>query len=218
MGEFLVDSIHLKDSLDLALSREMNDVITQQYNEDVLQSGIYYFLIWILGFLVLFLASAFIYRELTKKYSIQLDECEKAMVKAQNRIDNLRNSEKEHGEEKDVLQKQIRNMQQQTYNELGRGKEMYEVIKSGGKLKVTDREHWLIEYYSILHYKTYNEWMCEYEHLSDRLITILILKDMGKSDADIMWILGISNVAFRAAKSRLNRKKREKIVTIPSLE
>lgn len=205
----VIDSVHLRDSLNLALEKERNDVLTQQYNEDVLQSNIYYLLIWILGFLVLFLVSVYIYKDIVKKYSNRLDESEKALAKAQMQIGSFQNSEGEYSEEIDALQRQIKNIQRQTNEDLGCGKEIYEAIKSGKKLKMTDNEHLFIKYYSVLHYETYNQWMHEYKHLSDRLITFLILKDMGKTDAEMKWILGISDVAFRATKSRLNRKKRD---------
>ena len=51
--------------------------------------------------------------------------------------------------------------------------------------------------------------MSDYEHLTDRLVTFLILRDMGKTDDEIKQTLRISDVAFRATKSRINRKKRK---------
>lgn len=182
-------------------------VLNQQYDQDIVESRIYNVIVWILGFIVLLLIVALVYQQSFKEYENQIDESERKLLAAKMRIFMLENSEGEHDEEIASLRKKMVSLQQLSNEQLGKGKEMYETINSGGVLKITDDERWLIKYYSVLRYETFNHWEQEYKHLSNRLITFLILKDMGKSEAEIKHILGISDMAFRATKSRLNRSR-----------
>ena len=182
-------------------------VLNQQYDQDIVESRIYNVMVWILGFIVLLLIVALVYQQSFKEYENQVDESERKLLAAKMRISMLENSEGEHDEEIASLRKKMVSLQQLSNEQLGKGKEMYETINSGGVLRITDDERWLIKYYSVLHYETFNLWEQEYKHLSNRLITFLILKDMGKSEAEMKHILGISDMAFRATKSRLNRNR-----------
>ena len=182
--------------------------LQRQYDEDVMANSIYNIFVWIIGFFVVLLIGALIYQYMTQTYAVKIDETEKSLIQAQQRIAFLEGAEGEHSEEINSLRKRMVILQQQSNEQLGLGKKMYDVVRNGEKLSVTDNERWLIKYFSVLHYEKYNQWQQEYKHLSDRLLTFLILKEMGKTDSDIKRILSISDVAFRATKSRLNRNKR----------
>ncbi len=109
----------------------------------------------------------------------------------------------EHHEEIMALNTQIQMMRQQTNEQLGRGKEVFDTVIAGGKLQSTNKEHYLIEYYSVLRYEQYALWMSEYKDLTARLLTYLILQDMGKSDTEIQDILSITYSSLRSIKTRL---------------
>ena len=76
--------------------KEKSAVLLEQYEKDVSETRISNMLIWIMGFVVIFLAAALIYQNTIKKYAGQLDENEKALIKAKLQISVLENSEGEH--------------------------------------------------------------------------------------------------------------------------
>ena len=117
----------------------------------------------------------------------------------------------EHHEEIMALNAQIKILRQQTNEQLGRGKEVYDAVAAGNKLQSLNKEHYLIEYYSILRYEQYSLWMNGYKDLTARLLTFLILQDMGKSDTEIQDILSITNSSLRSIKTRLKAHLRHSL-------
>ena len=110
-----------------------------------------------------------------------------------------------------ALQKKLATFRKQTCEQLGKGRDLYNKIVDGGKLSPTDNEQYLIEYYSIFHYETYDSWMKNYKDLSTRLITYLILTDMGKSNAEIEETLSITKSTVRSIRLRLKAKLEKRL-------
>lgn len=188
---------------------EEYNVLLQQYNQELNESNIMNLLLWTFSSFGMLFAIALIYQDRLKRVSYKLQESKDSLLIANQQVATMRNSESKYEEEILVLKKQVEQSHRMTNEQLGIGKQLYDKIREGGQLSLTDDESLFIKYYSVLHYETYSQWMSDYEHLTDRLVTFLILRDMGKTDDEIKQTLRISDVAFRATKSRINRKKRK---------
>ena len=197
----------IKDSLTQASEQAALAEIQHKYDKQVVENKYYKVLVWLFGSLLLLIAISICYyyyhRRTVRRYTNQLTAKEEAIRNAQQRIALLEGMDGEHHEEIMALDAQIQMIRQQTHEQLGQGKEVYEAIAAGKKLQSTNKEHYLIEYYSILRYKQYASWMNEYKDLTSRLLTYLILQDMGKSDSEIQDTLSITNSSLRSIKTRL---------------
>lgn len=207
------ERIHqIKDSLTQTSEQATLAEIQHRYDRQVVESKYYKVLAWLFGSILLLVAlslgSLYVYRRTVRKYTSQLSAKEEIIRDAQRKIALLSNMDGEHSEEITALQKQITTLQKQTNEQLGQGMDIYNKIANGGKLSSTDNEQYLIEYYSVLRYETYSTWMKEYKDLSARLITFLILTDMGKSNSEIEEILSITNSSLRSIKIRIKAKHR----------
>lgn len=202
----------LKDSILSVSKQEALAEIQHKYDSQVKENKYYKVLTWLFGcilfFILLTLVLIYAFRWSISKFTNQLSVKEEVIRDAQRKITMLRDMDGEHNEEIAVLQDQIVTIQKQTFEQLGRGREIYNKIVEGGKLSSTDKEQYLIEYYAILHYETFASWMRMYKDLSTRLLTFLILQDMGKSNAEIEQILSITNSSLRSIKTRLKAKKK----------
>ncbi len=197
----------LKDSLTQASEQAALAEIQHKYDHQVVENKYYRTLTWLFGsVLLLGIVSVGYYsyhRRTVRRFASQLTAKEEAIRNAQQKIALLENTDGEHHEEIMALNNQIQILRQQTNEQLGRGKEVYDEVAAGNKLLSTGKEHDLIEFYSILRYRQYGVWMSEYKDLTARLITYLILQDMGKSDTEIQDILSITNSSLRSIKTRL---------------
>lgn len=197
----------IKDSLTQASEQAALAEIQHKYDKQVVENKYYKVLVWLFGSLLLLIAISICYyyyhRRTVRRYTNQLTAKEEAIRNAQQRIALLEGMDGEHHEEIMALDAQIQMIRQQTHEQLGQGKEVYEAIAAGKKLQSTNKEHYLIEYYSILRYEQYASWMNEYKDLTSRLLTYLILQDMGKSDSEIQDTLSITNSSLRSIKTRL---------------
>lgn len=198
---------YLKDSLTQASEQTAIAEIQHKYDHQVVENKYYKTLTWLFGsVLLLVIVSVGYYsyhRRTVRRFTSQLSAKEEAIRNAQQKIALLENMDGEHHDEIMALNNQIQILRQQTNEQLGHGKEVYDEVATGNKLLSTGKEHDLIEYYSILRYKQYGIWMSEYKDLTARLLTYLILQDMGKSDTEIQDILSITNSSLRSIKTRL---------------
>ena len=142
-----------------------------------------------------------------KKYVSKLTISRLEVEQAGQEINRLERSDMEQTKEVEKLKRKIANIRLQDFQQIGRGKEVFESVMANNPIKYHKDEECLIEYYSIFHHDTYSQWMDTYKNLTTRPILYLILLDSGKSDSEIQTILGISNGAIRVMKSRLNAKK-----------
>ncbi len=204
----------LKDSINKASEKANLIAIQLKYDQQVLENRhnkiLTRYLIITILLLVVIMGYTFFYRRSVERYTNLLFIKETAIYQAEKQIKILESEGKDNSHEIAHLRNQIEKINKQTNEDLGRGKEIYERILAGGKLAATDREQYLIEYYSVFHYDGYKKWMYDYKDLTARMITFLILQDMGKTDEQIEGILSISHSALRTTKSRLNKKKRTK--------
>ncbi|WP_092070495.1 lipopolysaccharide assembly protein LapB [Prevotella sp. tf2-5] len=197
----------IKDSLNQVSEQATIAEIQHKYDHQVVENKYYKTLTWLFGSILLLVSISigyyFYHRRTVRRYTSQISANEEAIRNAQQRITSLESMDGEHHEEIMALNAQIKMIRQQTNEQLGRGKEVYDSITEGQKLQSVHDEHCLIEYYSVLRYETYDAWMNEYQDLTSRLLTYLILKDMNKSDAEIQETLSITNSSLRSIKTRL---------------
>ena len=93
---------------------------------------------------------------------------------------------------------------------LAKGKELYDAIETGETTVRWSKDDFInyLEYYKMKDLPFVNEMETEYNHLSPKYIFFAVLEHEGKSDEDILRIMGISESTLRSTRSRINSKKR----------
>ena len=187
--------------------------LQHRYEQQAADRRHYQVLAYLFGLLLLailmVLVILYFNRQRIAQYNSILDLNAQTIERAQQRIERLSLESEAHDKEINRLNDKITSVRRSTNERLGRGKEVFDLISSGGKLPPSaDDENSLIEYYSVSHYATFHEWATRYDHLTARLYTYLILQDMGKQDDDIAQILCVSASAVRSIKSRVKARKR----------
>ena len=187
--------------------------LQHRYERQVADRRHYQLLTYLFALLLIAILMAlsimFFSRRRIQRYHSILDLNAQTIEEAQKRIDLLATESKSHDKEIDRLNDKITSVRRSANERIGRGKEVFEQIAEGGKLPpLADDENSLIEYYSISHYERFHEWSTAYDRLSARLLTYLILQDMGKQDEEIASILSVSSSAVRSIKSRVKARKK----------
>ena len=204
--------MHIKDSLYTASEQAKIEEIQKRHDKQVVEKRYYKALTWLLGISLLGIILSFAYyvyyRHTIRKYNSKLDERQRIINEARQQVKVLQDSGQEHYKEISDLQQQIKDIRREAFEEIGHGREVFNSVTDNRPIQYHEDEERLIEYFSVFHYDTYHHWMLSYRELSLRLITILILQDMGKTDAEMSQILCISNGAIRTAKSRLKSKRK----------
>ena len=208
----------LKDSLYQLSELSKITEIQKRYDKQVVENKLYKTLTWFFAtvscLLVILICFIIYHRHTVKVYVSKLDLHFQTIQERQKQIDQLENENKllgtfreSHNHEIDALRKKITDIRREAYENLGYGRQVYEAVSNGKPLRFRREESGLIDYYSVFHYEIFHRWMTEYNDLSDRLITYLILVNQGKSDKEIEQILSIGNSAIRSIKSRLRARK-----------
>lgn len=93
---------------------------------------------------------------------------------------------------------------------LAKGKNLYDTIEAGGTTVRWTKDDFInyLEYYKMKDLPFVNEMETEYNRLSPKYIFFAVLENEGKSDEDILRIMGISESTLRSTRSRINSKKR----------
>lgn len=107
------------------------------------------------------------------------------------------------------LNKKIDELQNRHTGILANGKCLYEAIDKGSTTSSWSKNDFTdyIEYYKLRDLAFVNELETEYNHLSAKYMFFAIMEHEGKSDEDIMHILGISESTLRSTRSRINSKR-----------
>ena len=129
-------------------------------------------------------------QETTAEYEQTLQKLEKAEIENRAEIADMK--------------KTIDKLKNTIVERISRGKAIYEKLQKGNCQPddLKGAEAYLIDYYVIFVPEKYNKWNEEYEGLTPRMYTYLILLDMNYSDSDIQRILGISASSLRSLRSR----------------
>ena len=107
------------------------------------------------------------------------------------------------------LNKKISELQQRQAGILANGKRLYDALQSGattvrwGKADFTD----FIEYYKLKDLAFVNDLETDYDRLSPKYMFFAIMEHEGRTDEEIMRIMGISESTMRSTRSRINSKR-----------
>ena len=128
----------------------------------------------------------------------------------QQMLDDLQATNSDNKRESDMLRRQIDSIQEKLMERMQKGRGLYLSLADGNPMPydLKDADSYLIDYVMLFYPSKYKQWTEEYDKLTPRAFTYLILCDMGHSDAKIQEILSISASSVRSIKSRLNARRR----------
>ena len=121
----------------------------------------------------------------------------------------LESSGKANATEINKLHEKINELTHRHSGILAKGKELYDAIETGETTVRWTKDDFInyLEYYKMKDLPFVNEMETEYNRLSPKYIFFAVLEHEGKSDEDIMRIMGISESTLRSTRSRINSKK-----------
>ncbi len=208
--------LQLKDSLNRYRQTEVIQEIQLKYDNEAYQRKLDQTIILaltILIVLVIIIASLItfhIYKVHRAKHIIMRSQ---VLINEYNReIHMLQESGHAAAKDIDELQSKIDRIYTEHTEVLYDGCTLYNNIKNGDTTAKWRKEDFdkFIEYYKVVNLPFVLQMEEDYDKLSRGNKFFLILQDMGKSDEEIMMILGISNGAIRTTRSRLRAKKNTK--------
>ena len=144
-----------------------------------------------------------VYESVTSRLQDSIDEY-------QQMLDELQTSNSDNKRETEMLRRQIDSIQARLMERMQKGRAIYMSLTDGNPMPfdVKDADSYLIDYVMLFYPAKYRQWTEQYDKLTPRAFTYLILCDMGHSDMKIQEILSISASSVRSIKSRLNARKK----------
>lgn len=128
-----------------------------------------------------------------------------ALNEAKNEVEHLRQTDENHGKMVSQLNMKIQRLNEEMALRLGTGKEIYEKVVRRESLAgfTADDEQCLIDYYAYTYSQRFASLLLPYQSPTRRLVTYLIMCDMGLSDKEIQQVLRISSSTIRSYRYRL---------------
>lgn len=162
---------------------------------------------WLIAILTVGIAALCIYDRRRQLYNAKKSELEQQTATITQLNESIRNSE----QEKELLRKQAVRTLQGKYDELGRGKHIYESVMAGGQMKniSMEDEQSFVDYYAFSHPDDYNQLISSYSSLSLRHTTFVILRQLEFSDTEIQRILFVQPSTIRNYRLRIKRNRRK---------
>ncbi len=143
------------------------------------------------------------------KAAKQLAETKAEMALYTQKAKELEASGEQNTKELVRLNRKISELQQRQAGILANGKRLYDALQSGattvrwGKADFTD----FIEYYKLKDLAFVNDLETDYDRLSPKYMFFAILEHEGRTDEEIMRVMGISESTMRSTRSRINSKR-----------
>lgn len=162
---------------------------------------------WLIAILTVGIAALCIYDRRRQLYNAKKSELEQQTAT----ITQLNNTIRQGEQEKEWLRKQAVRTLQGKYDELGRGKHIYESVLAGGQMKniSMEDEQNFVDYYAFSHPDNYNRIISSYSSLSLRHTTFVILRQLEFSDTEIQRILFVQPSTIRNYRLRIKRNQRK---------
>ena len=162
---------------------------------------------WLIALLTVCIAALCIYDRRRQLYNAKKNEVEQQTATITQLNESIRNSE----QEKELLRKQAVRTLQGKYDELGRGKHIYESVMAGGQMKniSMEDEQSFVDYYAFSHPDDYNRLISSYSSLSLRHTTFILLRQLGFNDNEIQRILFVQPSTIRNYRLRIKRNLRK---------
>lgn len=144
-----------------------------------------------------------VYESVTLRLQNSIDEY-------QQMLDDLQATNSDNKHETEMLRRQIDSIQARLMERMQKGRALFLSLTDGNPMPydLKDADSYLIDYVMLFYPAKYRQWTEQYDKLTPRAFTYLILCDMGHSDAKIQEILSISASSVRSIKSRLNARKK----------
>lgn len=168
-----------------------------------------YYWIAILAVLALLLLAAMLY------YRRRLENIDDELARKQTTIDQQEAKIKELQSKAEALKaenknlKRIENTNFDAYKErLEGGQQLCEALKAGQSASEWSSTEIakMLDYYKVVNPQLVDSFERDYVHLSPNHKLFLVLTDMGKSDAEIQKILGITQITIRSIRFRIKAK------------
>ncbi len=124
-------------------------------------------------------------------------------------IEQLESSGKDVTREVKSLQRKIDKLQSQQTEKLSEGRGLYQRILAGESAVTWNKDNILkfVEYYKVVNLPFMLQLEQEYTKLSPGNKFFLVLQEMGMTDQQMTYILGVSDGALRTTRSRLRQKR-----------
>lgn len=168
---------------------------------------------WGLGIIALIAAIISILSHLSYKGMKDKNELAESKIQLDaytKKASELESSGKANATEINKLHEKINELTHRHSGILAKGKELYDAIETGETTVRWTKDDFInyLEYYKMKDLPFVNEMETEYNRLSPKYIFFAVLEHEGKSDEDILRIMGISESTLRSTRSRINSKKR----------
>lgn len=165
----------------------------------------------LIAFLVIFIISWWWHKKRVWKYENQIEAKEILIRQKESAISSLSDDICNKEKRTIILQNEIAQLQSTTLERLGKGREIYTSVKNGGRISnsVPEAEQCFIDFFVYFQNEKFTEWRTTYGALTPRLITYLILDDMGFDDTEKERVLGVGRAAIGMTKTRLKRSRKK---------
>lgn len=132
-------------------------------------------------------------------------------------IEQLEHSGKDVTKEVKSLQKKIDTLQSEQTEKLSEGRELYQHVLAGESAVTWSKDNIIkfVEYYKVVNLPFMLQMEQDYTKLSPGNKFFLILQEMGMTDQQMTYILGVSDGALRTTRSRLRQKRTAAITKQP---
>ena len=128
-----------------------------------------------------------------------------ALTEAKNEMERLKSSGESREKEISQLNTKIQRLNDNMAVRLGKGKEIFEKAEKREELKhlTAEDEQCFIDYYAYTYAQRFANMLYPYQSPTRRLVTYLIMCDMGLKDKEIQQVLHVSSVTVRSYRHRL---------------
>ena len=163
-------------------------------------------LIALLVALVIIFSGIIFYLIKVRKLKTVVSKNMAALNEAQNDVERLRQSDESHEKEIDQLNTRIQRLSEKMAQRLGQGKGIFDKIEKREVLKhfSSDDEQCFIDYYAYTYAQRFANLLLPYQAPTRRLVTYLLIHDMGLTDKDIQIVLNVSSNTIRSYRHRLS--------------
>lgn len=208
----LVQMIHVKDSLEKAHQVFLVNELQTKYDQEVKRRNLdrrLYQSVAIAVLLAIVVAGLIVYvrfRSIRQKSErLKMQSLLNAM---QRQVLELEASGQDESKKIEALKERIKQMETDTMQSIYRGKQLYEHIVAGGNTATWHRSDFedFIEYYKLLDFPFVAQAEESYSKLSPKNMFFLILCDMGKTNEEMMTILGVGASTIRTIRSRVSKQ------------
>lgn len=189
-----------------AIQAEFDNAKSRELYERQITLGVCLIVVLFLVVVIIFFYSR--YKTYKTKAAIAMDQM---LIKNYERqIADLQRLGNDKEKEIDQINRRKEKLLDRHRDTLNRGYTLFSEIMDG-KTTVLWKKHdfeSVIEYYRLVDMEYVDAIENNYDGLSPKYMFCLILEHIGKTDAEIMQVMGLAEVSLRSVRSRINKKKK----------